>query len=79
MSSGGGAGGSERGAWPISLDHALRAGSLAGAHRDPFDRILIAQSRIEKLPVVTKDPVWGEILFGFAARNRAKPDFGGIR
>jgi PIN domain nuclease of toxin-antitoxin system len=41
---------------PISLDHALRAGLLEGAHRGPFDRILIAQSRMEDLPVVTKDP-----------------------
>jgi PIN domain nuclease of toxin-antitoxin system len=43
---------------PISLDHALRAGSLEGSHRDPFDRILIAQSRAEDLPVVTRDPVF---------------------
>jgi PIN domain nuclease of toxin-antitoxin system len=45
---------------PISLEHALRAGSLEGTHRDPFDRILIAQSRVEGLPVVTKDPVFRE-------------------
>jgi PIN domain nuclease of toxin-antitoxin system len=46
------------GVLPISLEHALRAGSLEGVHRDPFDRILIAQSRVERLPVVTKDPVF---------------------
>lgn len=45
---------------PISLEHALQAGSLEGPHRDPFDRILIAQSRVEELPVVTRDPVFGE-------------------
>jgi PIN domain nuclease of toxin-antitoxin system len=45
---------------PKSLDHALRAGSLEGTHRDPFDRILIAQSRLEEVPVVTKDPVFRE-------------------
>jgi PIN domain nuclease of toxin-antitoxin system len=44
----------------ISLEHALRAGSLPGPHRDPFDRILIAQSRIEELPIVTQDPVFRE-------------------
>jgi PIN domain nuclease of toxin-antitoxin system len=43
---------------PVSLEHALRAGSLEGAHRDPFDRILIAQSRVEELPIVTRDPVF---------------------
>ena len=32
----------------ISWDHAIRAGSLAGPHRDPFDRMLIAQAQAEK-------------------------------
>jgi PIN domain nuclease of toxin-antitoxin system len=40
---------------PISLDHALAAGALPGAHKDPFDRMLIAQARIERLTVVTAD------------------------
>ncbi|MEX1258044.1 MAG: type II toxin-antitoxin system VapC family toxin [Gemmatimonadota bacterium] len=43
---------------PISLGHALLAGSLPGPHRDPFDRILIAQSRMEDLPILTRDPVF---------------------
>jgi PIN domain nuclease of toxin-antitoxin system len=42
----------------VSLDHALRAGMLAGQHRDPFDRLLIAQSQIEEVPVVSADPVF---------------------
>ena len=29
---------------PISADHAIRAGLLPGAHKDPFDRMLIAQA-----------------------------------
>jgi PIN domain nuclease of toxin-antitoxin system len=40
---------------PISLAHALRAGSLPPHHRDPFDRLLIAQAQIEGLSVVTPD------------------------
>lgn len=44
---------------PITVVHALEAGSLPGPHRDPFDRMLIAQSRIEDIPVVTSDPVFG--------------------
>jgi len=40
---------------PISIEHALAAGALPGPHRDPFDRMLIAQSQIEKLPIVTSD------------------------
>jgi PIN domain nuclease of toxin-antitoxin system len=43
---------------PISLDHALAAGALAGPHKDPFDRMLIAQARLEDLAVVTTDPVF---------------------
>ena len=42
----------------ISLDHALAAGALPGPNRDPFDRMLIAQARIEDLTVVTKDPAF---------------------
>ena len=45
-------------ALPISLDHALAAGSLPGPHRDPFDRMLIAQARMEKLRVVSIDAVF---------------------
>jgi PIN domain nuclease of toxin-antitoxin system len=42
----------------VSLDHALRAGSLTGPHRDPFDRMLIAQGQIEKLTIITSDPAF---------------------
>lgn len=43
---------------PIKLDHVLRMENLTAHHRDPFDRILIAQSIEEKLPLVTADPVF---------------------
>ena len=39
----------------ISADHAIRAGSLSGPHRDPFDRMLIAQSQMEGLVLVSND------------------------
>jgi PIN domain nuclease of toxin-antitoxin system len=45
---------------PISVAHAVEAGRIGGEHRDPFDRILIAQSRLEGLPIVTNDPVFGD-------------------
>jgi PIN domain nuclease of toxin-antitoxin system len=48
----------------ISLDHALAAGRLPGPHKDPFDRMLIAQAGIEKLQVVTIDPVFREYGVG---------------
>jgi PIN domain nuclease of toxin-antitoxin system len=43
---------------PVSLDHVLQIELLPSHHRDPFDRMLIAQSLVEKLPLVTADPVF---------------------
>ena len=40
---------------PITYLHALRAGSYAADHRDPFDRMLAAQSALENLPLITCD------------------------
>ena len=37
----------------ISVEHARLAGLLPGEHRDPFDRMLIAQAQIEGLPLVS--------------------------
>ncbi len=42
----------------ISLQHGLLAGSLAGDHRDPFDRMIIAQAQVEELAVITSDSVF---------------------
>jgi len=39
----------------ISTDHALRAGRLPPHHRDPIDRVLIAQAQIERVPILTAD------------------------
>ena len=43
---------------PISLEHALLAGSLDSPHKDPFDRMLIAQAQIERIPIVSNDRVF---------------------
>jgi PIN domain nuclease of toxin-antitoxin system len=43
---------------PLKLGHVLRLESLPAHHRDPFDRILIAQSLEEEIPLVTADPVF---------------------
>jgi PIN domain nuclease of toxin-antitoxin system len=40
---------------PISVEHALRAGRLAGEHKDPFDRMLAAQAIHEDLPLISND------------------------
>ncbi|MEH1976549.1 MAG: type II toxin-antitoxin system VapC family toxin [Nostoc sp.] len=39
----------------ITTAHALRAGSLPIAHRDPFDRMIMAQAELESLVVITYD------------------------
>jgi PIN domain nuclease of toxin-antitoxin system len=41
---------------PLSFDHALAAALLPGPHRDPWDRIMMAQALAERLTVVTVDP-----------------------
>jgi PIN domain nuclease of toxin-antitoxin system len=43
---------------PISIGHAQRAGLLPGPHRDPFDRMLIAQAEAEQLALVSNDRVF---------------------
>lgn len=40
---------------PIRIDHATAAGELPRHHDDPFDRMLIAQAKIEGLTLVTRD------------------------
>ncbi len=40
---------------PIQLAHILRVTSLPSIHKDPFDRLLIAQAQVENLPLVTSD------------------------
>lgn len=40
---------------PIRSVHAVAAGRLPPIHRDPFDRMLIAQARKERLTLVTRD------------------------
>ncbi|HZU89188.1 MAG TPA: type II toxin-antitoxin system VapC family toxin [Stellaceae bacterium] len=45
---------------PISLDHALAAAALPGPHRDPWDRIMMAQALAEQCHVVTIDKVFSD-------------------
>jgi PIN domain nuclease of toxin-antitoxin system len=39
----------------VMEDHAWRAGALPLHHRDPFDRLLVAQAQVEDIPLVTHD------------------------
>jgi PIN domain nuclease of toxin-antitoxin system len=40
---------------PVSSAHALEVRHLPAIHRDPFDRLLVAQARRERLTLVTRD------------------------
>ena len=42
---------------PVELRHALRVHGLPDHHRDPFDRLLVAQAEIEAVPLLSRDPL----------------------
>ena len=42
-------------ALPVLMAHAIKVASLSDAHRDPFDRLLVAQAMVEGLRLVTAD------------------------
>ena len=45
-------------ALPITVQHGQRAGALPGPHKDPFDRMLIAQAHAEGVPIVSNEEVF---------------------
>jgi PIN domain nuclease of toxin-antitoxin system len=45
---------------PVTFRHAERVAALPPHHRDPFDRLLVAQAEVEELTLVTRDPVFGQ-------------------
>jgi PIN domain nuclease of toxin-antitoxin system len=52
---------------PISVQHAVRVGQLPRVHRDPFDRMLVAQASLEELRLVTHDRVFAR--YGLSAEG----------
>jgi PIN domain nuclease of toxin-antitoxin system len=44
---------------PVRAGHAAGVEGLPFHHRDPFDRLLVVQARLEGMPLVTGDPVFG--------------------
>jgi len=40
---------------PVQMNHTLHVAMLPGLHRDPFDRLLVAQSQLERIPILTGD------------------------
>lgn len=43
---------------PLTLAHASAAGAVDHPHKDPFDRLLIAQARIERVPIVSNEALF---------------------
>ena len=43
---------------PITQLHAIESAALPRHHRDPFDRVLVAQARLERLPLMSTDDVF---------------------
>ncbi|MFH1671913.1 MAG: type II toxin-antitoxin system VapC family toxin [Pseudomonadota bacterium] len=41
---------------PIQMSHALHVYTLPNHHRDPFDRMLVAQAQLENLAILSTDP-----------------------
>jgi PIN domain nuclease of toxin-antitoxin system len=44
---------------PIQLNHILALEALPNHHRDPFDRLLVAQAMIEQMPILSTDTILG--------------------
>ena len=42
-------------ALPVQVSHALQVAQLPPYHRDPFDRLLVAQAQLENMPILTSD------------------------
>jgi PIN domain nuclease of toxin-antitoxin system len=57
-------------ALPITHTHALSVASLPTHHRDPFDRLLVAQAQTESLPILTADPQIGRYEVNVLAAGR---------
>lgn len=50
---------------PITLQHGQRAAALPARHKDPFDRMLIAQAQAEGIPIVSNE----ELFDGYGVRR----------
>lgn len=54
----------------VTVEHALRMASLPPLHRDPFDRLLVAQAQVEGLTLVSADP--GVLAYDVASIDARK-------
>lgn len=54
---------------PIRYAHLKQNTHLAWHHKDPFDRLLIAQCQVENIPVISKDPFFDDYLKGTGVKR----------
>ena len=47
---------------PVALAHALAVETLPPVHKDPFDRLLVAQAQVEGISLLSRDPVFASYL-----------------
>jgi PIN domain nuclease of toxin-antitoxin system len=45
---------------PVTFDHSTMVENLVRHHKDPFDRLLVAQAILENIPLVSSDPVFDQ-------------------
>ena len=45
---------------PINISHVKLVAELPLVHRDPFDRLIVAQAQVERLPIITNDSKFGD-------------------
>ena len=45
---------------PVTMDHVLEVAGLPMHHKDPFDRLLIAQAQLEQLTLLNKDSIFSQ-------------------
>lgn len=45
---------------PVLLEHVLAVQHLPAHHKDPFDRLLIAQGNVENVIIITNDPIFSK-------------------
>jgi PIN domain nuclease of toxin-antitoxin system len=45
---------------PVNLPHVLELDSLPAPHKDPFDRLLVAQANVEQATLITVDPIFSQ-------------------
>ena len=58
---------------PVYQTHALHVAELPRHHRDPFDRLLVAQSQIENVPLMTADAAFAAYDLELIWAGRGRP------